>query len=86
VTKFVVDFQGKPLEKLGKADKLTADITASRGKISYTFVEPVPRTARQRAQFDLTVTGNEPVELRLFLRKNKQAISETWLYQFEPRA
>jgi hypothetical protein len=46
------------------------------------FVEPVPRTKRHRAVFDLTVTGTEPVELRLFLKKNKQAFSETWLYQF----
>jgi glucans biosynthesis protein len=45
----------------------------------------VPRTKRHRAQFDLTVTGTEPVELRLFLKKNKQAVSETWLYQFEPQ-
>jgi periplasmic glucans biosynthesis protein len=86
VTKFVVEFAGKVFETLGKNDKMTADITASRGVISLTFVEPVPRTKRHRAVFDLTVTGNDPVELRLFLKKNgKQAVSETWLYQFEPR-
>ncbi len=86
VTKFVVDFAGPVLEKLGKKDKLTAQITASRGTISYTFVEPVPRTKRHRAQFDLTVSGTEPVELRLFLKNGKQTMSETWLYQFEPKA
>jgi glucans biosynthesis protein len=86
VTKFVVEFSGKALESLTKNDKLTPDITASRGKISLAFVEPVPRTKRHRIVFDLTVTGTEPVELRVFLKKNKQAVSETWLYQYEPRA
>ncbi|HKP56268.1 MAG TPA: glucan biosynthesis protein D [Polyangiales bacterium] len=87
VTKFVIDFAGKPLENLGKNDKLTAEISASRGTISNSFVEPTPRTKRHRAQFDLTVSGTEPVEIRMFLRKNKQqTVSETWLYQFEPRA
>lgn len=87
VTKFVVEFTGRVLENLAKTDKLTAKISATRGTISYVFVEPVPRTKRHRAQFDLTVTGTEPVELRLYLEKNgKQAVSETWLYQYEPRA
>jgi glucans biosynthesis protein len=87
VTKFVVEFAGKVFENLTKTDKLTADVSTSRGKISLNFVEPVPRTKRHRVQFDLTVTGTEPVELRMFLKKNgKQTVSETWLYQFEPRA
>jgi glucans biosynthesis protein len=87
VTKFVVEFSGKLFESLTKTDKLTADVSTSRGKISLNFVEPVPRTKRHRVQFDLTVTGTEPVELRMFLKKNgKQTVSETWLYQFEPRA
>lgn len=85
VNKFVVEFAGKALENLAKTDKLSAQVNSSRGAITLNFVEPVPRTKRHRAQFDLTVTGTEPVELRLFLRKNKQTISETWLYQFEPR-
>jgi glucans biosynthesis protein len=32
------------------------------------------------------VSGTEPVELRLFLKNGKQTMSETWLYQFEPKA
>lgn len=37
-----------------------------------------------RAQFDLTVDGKDPVELRLFLRLDGQPLSETWLYQYHP--
>jgi periplasmic glucans biosynthesis protein len=85
VTKFVVEFAGKPLENLAKNAKVEARISTSRGKISYTFTEPVPSTKRFRAQFDLTVEGNEPVELRVFLVNGQQTLSETWSYQFEPR-
>lgn len=85
VTKFVVEFAGKPLETLPKGQKPTAKISASRGTISYTFTEPVPNTKRWRAQFDLKIEGRDPVELRLFLLSDNQTLSETWMCQFEPR-
>jgi glucans biosynthesis protein len=84
-TKFVLEFEGKPLEGLPLTDKLNAEISTTRGKISYVFVEPVGTTKRWRAQFDLSLDGTDPVELRVFLRKAKQTLTETWLYQFEPR-
>jgi glucans biosynthesis protein len=85
VTKFVVEFSGKSLESLAKDSKVSAKISTSRGKISYTFTEQVPSTKRYRAQFDLTAEGNEPVELRLFLVNGAQTLSETWSYQLQPR-
>lgn len=85
VTKFVVEFAGDSLEKLPKDAKVSARITTSRGKISYVFAEQIPSTKRYRAQFDLTVDGSDPVELRLFLANGKQTLSETWAFQFEPR-
>src|SRR5204863_4641253 len=54
VTKLVVEFAGAPLEALAPGAKPTAEITASRGAISYVIVEPVPTTKRWRAQFDVT--------------------------------
>jgi glucans biosynthesis protein len=85
VTKFVLEFEGKPLESLTTSDKLNAEITTSRGKTSYVFVEPVGATKRWRAQFDLNYDGDDPIELRVFLRKGKLTLTETWLYQLEPR-
>jgi glucans biosynthesis protein len=82
-TKFVIEFAGKPIDTLPTSEKLTAEITASRGKVSYLFVEPVGTTKRWRAQFDVAADGGEPIELRVFLRKGKQTLSETWLYQLE---
>jgi glucans biosynthesis protein len=45
-------------------------------------MEPVPGTRRWRAIFDLIPENNEPVELRLYIRGNGEALTETWLYQF----
>ncbi|MDB4974095.1 MAG: glucan biosynthesis protein [Myxococcaceae bacterium] len=86
VTKFVVEFAGKVLGNVPRGAAITACVTASRGTISGVFTEPVPSTPRIRAQFDLAVTGNEPIELRLFLQHGEQTLSETWACQFEPRS
>ncbi|MGR0140079.1 glucan biosynthesis protein [Pseudomonas sp. RSP] len=84
--KFVVEFQGAPLEKLATGIKPEAVISCSRGELSLIFTEPVPDgvAGHWRAQFDLTVDGQDPVELRLFLRLEGQPLSETWLYQYHP--
>ena len=81
VTKFVVEFANADLVDI---QQLRADASASRGVVSHLFVERVPWTERVRAHFDLQVTGDEPVELRLYLRSGDRALSETWLYQYDP--
>jgi glucans biosynthesis protein len=85
IAKFVIEFEGKPLDTLPTTEKLNAEITAASGKVSYVFVEPVGNTKRWRVQFDLSYTGNDPIELRVYVRKGNQTLTETWLYQFEPR-
>ncbi|WGF89188.1 glucan biosynthesis protein [Marinivivus vitaminiproducens] len=84
VHKFVVEFEGQALEGLDQGSKPQPVISASRGEVSYVFAEPVPNTSRWRAQFDVTVAGSDPVELRLFLAEGDRALSETWLYQYDP--
>ena len=86
VRKFVVEFQGAPLEKLAPGVKPEAVISCSRGELSQVFTEAVPDgiAGHWRAQFDLTVDGKDAVELRLFLRLDGQPLSETWLYQYHP--
>ena len=85
VYKFVVEFAGERLDPLwGNSVKASPVITASKGKIKDEFMQPVPGTRRWRAIFDLIPDGSEPVELRLFIRGNGEAMTETWLYQFRP--
>jgi len=86
VRKFMVEFLGAPLANLPYGTKPEPVLWASRGSFSYIFTEPVPDDVpgHWRAQFDLTVAGSEPVEMRLYLRDKDAVLSETWLYQYHP--
>ena len=86
VRKFLVEFIGAPLEKLAFGTRPEAVLWASRGTFSNVFTEPVPDdvAGHWRAQFDLSAEGNEPVEMRLYLRLGEMTLSETWLYQYHP--
>jgi glucans biosynthesis protein len=88
VRKFMIEFQGGPLAGLPFGVKPEPVLWASRGFFSYIFTEAVPDgvNGHWRAQFDLTVIGNDPVEMRLFLKNGEQILSETWLYQYHPFA
>jgi glucans biosynthesis protein len=82
--KFVVEFEGGALEGLTTEAPPQGTASCSRGTLSEVIVEPIPRTERWRARFDLQAQGSEPVELRLFLHIGDQAFSETWAFQFWP--
>ncbi|HEX8986398.1 MAG TPA: glucan biosynthesis protein D [Rhodocyclaceae bacterium] len=84
--RFVVDFAGGPLGMLGRNAAVEPVITASRGDIEIPSARPLDPLGGYRAMFDLSPgeAGTEPVELRLFLRLDGQALSETWLYRWTP--
>ncbi|MDX6748522.1 glucan biosynthesis protein D [Geminicoccaceae bacterium 1502E] len=82
--KFVVEFEGRPLKGIPWGIMPKPVITASRGEVSYVFAEPIPNTTRWRAQWDLSVEGSAPVELRLYMELGGRPLTETWLYQFRP--
>jgi glucans biosynthesis protein len=86
VRKFMVEFLGGPLADLPYGVKPEPVLWASRGTFSYIYTEAVPDNVRGhwRAQFDLTVTGFDPVEMRLFLRSGSKILSETWIFQYHP--
>ncbi len=86
VRKFVVEFKGEPLTRLPKGVLPEAVLSASRGSFSNIRTEAVPNDVpgHWRAEFDLTVTGTDPVDLRCYLRRGDQVLSETWLYQYLP--
>jgi glucans biosynthesis protein len=89
--RFVVDFAGGDLTQLFKDgrvnNKLKPVITASRGQVEITSVRPLASLRGYRAMFDLKPdTSNEPIDLRLYLSFDGNAMSETWLYQWTPPA
>ena len=82
--KFVIDFEGGPLEALKKLDPVKPVVNASRGRIDNAYALQIVGTRNWRAFFDLYAEGPEPVDLRLFLRLGERTLTETWLYQYIP--
>jgi glucans biosynthesis protein len=85
VSKFVVDFQGAVLNDLGRQDGVEMIVTPARGVLSNAYCHPVvDQRGRWRALFDLEVSGPDPVDIRMFLRKGARALTETWVFQYFP--
>ncbi|WP_341676197.1 glucan biosynthesis protein D [Niveibacterium sp. SC-1] len=85
--RFTVDFAGGDLSMLAADAKVEAAIQVSRGKTEIVSARPLASVGGYRAQFDIKdVQGTEPVDLRLFLKIGSRALSETWLYQWNPPA
>lgn len=82
--KFVLDFKGGRFEQLPWETKVEPVISTSRGEILHPAARPVVDGDTWRCNFDLLVDGKAPVDLRLFLKDDKGALSETWIYQYTP--
>jgi glucans biosynthesis protein len=87
VRKFVIDFQGSVFRGIGRDDGVEIVVTPSRGTLSNAYCHPVvDQRERWRALFDLEATGNEPVDIRAYLRQGTRALTETWVFQYFPDA
>lgn len=84
--KYVVDFAGPALAPFKKRGEIEVDITAATGSIERAAAYPVVGQDKWRVTFDYTPVSNAPVDLRLYLRKEGRALSETWLFQHHPLA
>ena len=84
--RFVVDFAGGNLALLGGQAKVVPMIAASRGRVEITSARPLAALGGWRAMFDLALSDDsvEPINLRLYLAVDGEALSETWLYQYVP--
>lgn len=86
--RFVVDFAGGELASLAADAKVEPVVTASRGSVEIASARPLASIHGYRAMFDLRPAdaGTDPVDLRLYLRLGDRALTETWLYQWNPPA
>lgn len=83
--RFVVDFAGGLLPMLAEGSEVIPEISVSRGKVEITSARPLSAIDGYRAMFDLVPDDSEePIELRLYLSLDGEAITETWLYQYFP--
>jgi len=83
VTKFAVDMEGSALDGFDRESGVKAVINTTSGQISNDAAYPVVGTKRWRVLFDLRADSS-PIDLRMFLRKDDRALSETWIYQYFP--
>ena len=85
--RFVIDFAGGELTALSENAHVVPVISSSRGRIEIPSARRiVTRAGEWRVMFDLALTSDivEPVNLRLYLSADGQALTETWLYQYTP--
>ncbi|MCX2725668.1 glucan biosynthesis protein [Roseibium salinum] len=79
--KVVIDFAGKALEGKRAADEIEPVVELSKGEPINAYVLPVVGTSRWRVIFDARVNDDNPIEARVYLKTEKDVLSETWLGQ-----
>ena len=81
--KFVVDFKGPKMKKDIADGKITAEVSASEGRIAgqYLMYNPLIKGATVYMDFE---PNNKTSELRIVLKKDGKNISEVWSYQWLP--
>jgi glucans biosynthesis protein len=82
--KFVIDFQGGPLDSMPARFDIQPVVSLSRGKAENGYVIKVVGTGYWRAFFDVDISGDAPLDMRCYLRLGDKTLTETWLYQFFP--
>jgi glucans biosynthesis protein len=88
VVKFVLDLDGRGLEGLDRSSGVEAVVETSHGTLDLVVAYPIATTDRWRVSFDLDIgppdPADAPINLRMFLRHEGEAKSETWIYQAFP--
>lgn len=83
--RFVVDFAGRPLQALSAETVLQGVVTVGEGgELVEQQVVKNPVNGQWRLTFQVRAPGGNPVEMRAFLRRGEEALTETWSYVLEP--
>jgi len=86
--RFVIDFGGKALEALPADQILRGDITIASGEETAEILDQNviknPVTGGWRLTFQIRPKSSGPIELRAFLDKGNETLTETWSYSLHP--
>ena len=84
--RFVVDFDGAQLQSLGPEAGIEHVLTVGDGaKLNHAALQKNPVNGTWRVAFTLKPDGSgRSVELRCFLRRSGQVLTETWSYLWQP--
>ena len=80
--RFVLDFGGGQLSQLNPETAVEAVVSTSSGQVPLVVVEVNQPKGGWRAFFDFVPDGDNPADLRCFLRHQDQVLSETWSYRW----
>ncbi len=84
--RFAVDFAGGELASHIAKNDVEAVVEISRGKTEIVSARPLHEIDGFRAMFDVVPPDDttQQIDIRLYLRSNGKALTETWLYQWNP--
>jgi glucans biosynthesis protein len=82
--RFVIDFAGRVPPFATDGAVAEAVLTVSEGRISGTRVQPLPDDDGWRVTFTLEPDEAAPADLRLYLERAGQRLTETWTYVWYP--
>jgi glucans biosynthesis protein len=86
---YLIDFQGEKLSSLSKDAEVEADIGVGDGDVIEQHIEKhsfsdgwrlVFQVKKKEGPLDRVTPGNQPLELRAFLRQGDDVLTETWTY------
>ena len=81
----MIDFDGGQIGTLGQNQGVEPVVTVPEGvTIVQSYALPVVGTSRWRLIFDIDAPGVETADIRAYLAKDGQPLTETWLGQVHP--
>jgi periplasmic glucans biosynthesis protein len=80
--RFVVDFAGGTLAAHPSAPAPEAVVSANEAEVKDIHLVYNPAIAGWRLGFQVVPEGNEPVEMRAYLRRGDDVLTETWSYAY----
>ncbi len=84
--RFLVDFAGNVLAALSPKPPVEGVVSVTGGQlIGPIDVDRTPTDGTLRAQFTVRRDNEQPVELRAFLRRGADTLTETWSYRWDQR-
>jgi len=83
--KFVIDFVGQALKRLEPdAGNIEPVCNTSSGEITHSVAHHNPFTDGWRVFFELIPEADQPADLRCFLRRDQDVLTETWVFKWAP--
>jgi glucans biosynthesis protein len=80
-TKFVIEFSAASEgEQKEGSTKIASEVAATNGTIQNVVTQQNPVTGGWRTTFEVVAPKEEDIELKAYLIRGKERISETWVY------